>query len=515
MTAIIVLSDWVSNLHKNSVALSGTFSQMNFLKNTLLILFLIILLLPAIQSNYHPVREEKLNGFFILNDPPELKKFTWSRWFEGSFQDMYSKGTEDHIGLRKSLFRLHNQYDYSLFGITHALGFIKGKNNHLFEEDYIQEYTGKYFIGKNTLERKFRKLKDIQEQLRAMNIELLPVIEPGKASYFPEYIPDHYHPGKRTLTNQEYFIELFRNLNITYLDLNRYFLDLKNSTLYPLFPNYGMHWSIYGVAVATDSLLKYLGKEHPGKIPGMKIGEVRLSDSLRYSDNDIGNILNLIFPLPKVQAAYPQLHFENDPEKKKLSVLVIADSYYLNIVDRIGNQVFGKQEYWYYNSKVYPAIIDNDNPVYIDKSDLRKKLSEFDVILLMTSEINMHCVYWNFIDEVYQAFHPEYKESHVFEQENRIRNQREWFRFMVAKARKQGLTLEEMIRVDAEYGFYNDYNSIQNKNSEDSIAHIAIDIKNNPEWMKTVKEKARALNVPLEEMIDRDARYQYEQQKKL
>jgi hypothetical protein len=340
------------------------------------------------------------------------------------------------------------------------------------------------------------------------------VIEPGKASYYPEFIPDHYNPQKKTLSNHDYFLELFKNLKIDYLDLNHYFLQLKKSTPYPLFPKYGMHWSIYGVALATDTLIKFIEKDRPGTIPSMKIGEIELSDSLRYTDNDIGNILNLIFPLLKVQAAYPQINFENDPEKKKLSVLIIADSYYLNIVNGIADKIFRKEEYWYYNSKVYPAIIDDDNPVYIDKSDLKKKLSEFDVILLMTSEINMHCVYWNFIDEVFQAFHPEYKESHVYEMENLIRNQREWFRFMVSKARKQGVTLEEMIRIDAEYSFFNDYNSIQNKNIEDTITHIAIGIRNDPEWLKKVNEKAKAMNIPLEEMIDRDARYQYGHQKK-
>jgi hypothetical protein len=478
---------------------------MNFLKHMLFLLFLVILLLPVLQDTYQPVKEEKLHGFFILNEKPDLKKFTWHRWFDGSFQDHYSKGTEDHIDFRNSLFRLHNQYDYSLFGITHALGFINGKNDYLFEEDYIYEYTGKYFIGKNTIERKFKKLKDIQELLKAQNIILIPVIEPGKASFYPEYIPDHYNPKKRTQSNHDYFLELFQTLKI---------LQLKKSSPYPLFPKYGMHWSLYGVAIATDTLIKFIAKDHPGKIPSMKVGDIELSDSLRYTDNDIGNMLNLIFPLPKVQAAYPQLHFENDPEKKKLSVLVIADSYYLNIVNGIADKIFGKEEFWYYNSKVYPAINDDENPVYIDKSDLKKKLSEFDVILLMTSEINMHCGYWNFIEEVYQALHPEYLESHVYERENLIRNHREWFRFMVGKARKQGVTLEEMIRIDAEYSFFNDYNSIQDKNKEDTIAYIAHDIRNNEGWLKTVKEKAKAGNIPLEEMIDRDARYQYEQQKK-
>ena len=170
--------------------------------------------------------------------------------------------------------------------------------------------------------------------------------------------------------------------------------------------------------------------------------------------------------------------------------------------------------YWYYNSKVYPDIIDNENPVYVDKSDLKKKLGEFDIILLMTSEINMHCCYWNFVDEVYQAFHPEHEESHVYDIENRIRNQREWFRFMVGKARHQGVSLDRMIRMDAEYSFYNEYNSIENKNREDSIAYIAISITKDPGWFRQVEEKAKARGIPVEEMIDQDARYLYDQRKK-
>ena len=488
---------------------------MNFLKYTLFILFLLILLLPVTQTIFLPFKEKDLNGFFILNDKPDLKRFTWHRWFDGSFQDQYSKTTEDHIGLRNSLFRLHNQYDFSLFGISHAQGFIKGKDDYLFEEDYIYEYTGKYFIGKKTLEKKFNKLKNIQEQLKAMNIDLIPVIEPGKASFYPEYIPDHYNPDKRSLSNHDYFLDLFRRFNIRYFDLNRYFLDMKSSTPYPLFTKYGMHWSLYGVALAADTLTRFLSADHPGEIPSMEVGGIELSDSLRYTDNDIGNMLNLAFPLPKIMAAYPEMHFENDAAKKRLKVLVIADSYYLNIVNGISEKIFGEEEYWYYNSKVYPHIIDNDNPVYIDKSDLKKKLSEYDVILLMSSEINMHCSYWNFIEEVYQAFHPGYKESYISNLENLIRNQREWFRFMVGKAHKKGVTLEELIRIDAEYTFYNDFSNIQNKNSEDSIAYIAINIRNNPDWLRKVEEKANTLNVALDEMIDRDARYQYELQRKI
>ena len=487
---------------------------MNFLKNLFLTIFLLLLLLPLFQTIFTPFKEKKLNGFFLLNDEPELKWFTWKKWFNGSFQVDYSKSTEDHIGLRNSLFRLHNQYDYSLFGITHAQGFIKGKKGNLFEEDYIQEYTGKYFIGKNAISKKFRKLRVIQEDLKTENIDLIPVIEPGKASFYSELIPRHYHPEKRSISNQDYFLQQFNELKISYLDLNRYFLQLKDTCRFPLFPKYGMHWSIYGVTIAVDTLIRFIERARNVKMPYFIVKKYEVSDSLRYTDNDIGNMLNLVFPLPKVKVAYPDLEYINTFGQKRLNVLVIADSYYLNIVNGFADKLFGKEEYWYYNSKLYPDIIDNDHPVYVDKTDLRMKLKQFDVILLMTSEINMHCGYWNFIDEVYQAYHPDHLESKVYENENRIRNQREWFRFMVAKARMNGVSLERMIKIDAEFSFYNDYNSLPNKNKEDSIIHISISIKNNPDWLKQVEVKARERGIPLEEMIDQDARYLYAKQKK-
>ena len=487
---------------------------MNFFKHSLLVLFFLILIFHLIQVDSQPVKETKLNGFFLLNEKPDLKRFTWHRWFDGSFQEEYMKSIEDHIGFRNSLFRLHNQYDFTLFGITHAQGFIKGRKGFLFEEDYIHEYTGNYFIGKKTIEKKFWKLKKIQEELKAQNIDLIPVIEPGKASFYPELIPSHFHPWHKSLSNQELFLYLFKDLGINYLDLNQYFIKMKDTSRYPLFPKYGMHWSIYGVTLAVDTLVKYIEYVHQTTLPFFRIQHLNVTDTLKYTDNDIGNILNLIFPLPKVKAVYPDLKFGFNQESKKISVLVIADSYYLNIVNGFSDKIFTKEEYWYYNSKVYPDIIDNENPVYADKSDLKKKLSEFDVILLMTSEINMHCGYWNFIDEVYQSFHPEYQESHVYDLENRIRNQREWFRFMVSKARRQGVSLERMIRMDAEYSFFNDYNSIEGKNKKDSIDYLAITIKNDPGWLKKIGEKARERGISVEEMIDQDAQYIYEQQKK-
>jgi hypothetical protein len=410
-----------------------------------------LLALLLIQSRYLLVKEKRLNGYFRLKEKPTIWNFSLKSWFDGTFQDDFSKRLEDHVGFRNTLFRVHNQYDYSLFGISHALGFIRGKKGVLYEEDYIYEYTGKYFIGKQVIDKKLDRLEDIYRHLASEHIPLILVFEPGKASFEPKYIPDHYRPWQRSLTNYEYMQQGLRSRHIPYLDLNRYFLEMKDTARYPLFPKYGMHWSIYGLRFAVDTLEKYIETECHTRLPAIRLLRTEVSDSLRDTDYDIGGLLNLIFPLPRTIAAYPILSVENDPGKRNLNMLVIGDSYYLNIKKKLSDQLYKKEIYWYYNSKVFPHIVDDDNPEYIDKTNLAGTLGQFNAIMLMVSEINLHCMYWNFIDDAYLSFNPGVREDSVYTIENSIRNNREWFRFVVAKARQRHLTLDRMIRKDAEY----------------------------------------------------------------
>ena len=427
---------------------------MKILKSSFVILLLCILSLPILQGELSLVNEKKLAGFFNLLPEPELAFFTWERWFKGEFQEVTSTQIEDHVGMRNSLLRIHNEYDYRLFSVTHAEGFIRGKEGYLFEEDYIFEYTGEFFIGEETIDYKLEKLKEVQLQLQEEGIEFLLVLEPGKASFYPEYIPENYHPEQKSLSNYDYVTQRAMEMNIPVMNLNEYFLMMKDTCRYPLFPKYGMHWSIYGAALALDTLKGYIEQVSQTSLPEMEITEISLSDSLIWTDHDIGDMLNLIFPLPEVTMAYPKIKFDTTKSSPNLSILVVADSYYINLINELTENLYEEEEYWYYNSKVYPHIIDDQDPVYVDKQNLIEKFREFDIILLMVSEINLHCGFWNFADEAYQAYFPEHSDPLWYGHENQIRNQREWFRYMVKKAKQQQTTLENTIKSDAKFLYH-------------------------------------------------------------
>ena len=485
---------------------------MRRIKVIILFLFLSLMLISIIQFRFRLFNEAPLTGYYSQSELPNLKFFTWTRWFSGEFQDQFSLRVNDNIGFRKSLIRISNQYDYSMFGIIHAKGFIQGKDRYLFEEDYIHEYNGEYFIGQRTIDKKLSRLKNVMDSLRSYHIPLLLVYEPGKASFYPEYIPSRFQSDKREETNYDYFVKRSRDLGLTFMDMNSYFLQMKDTARFPLFPRYGMHWSLYGVPFAVDTISRLIESATGRKLPDFNIRRLNVSDTPLGTDNDIGELLNLACPLQPTPGAYPVVEFSHDPGMS-LSALVIADSYYVNIVEDYGSRIFKIQDYWYYNKKVYPYQ-NNDPPVYVDKSNLRERLLKYDVVLLMVSEINLHCGFWNFADECFLAFHPEATDPMVYKIENEIRNDREWFRFMVKKSRLQDRPLEEMVRGDAEYTFFTNYSNLQGKSTIDTIHYIALTIKNNPEWLAVVEKKAHDLNIPIDTMVMLDARYSYDQSKK-
>jgi hypothetical protein len=452
-------------------------------------------------------------GYIGQAGPPDLKQLSWSSWFSGNFQEGFQKSIESHVGFKNTLTRLRNQYDYSLFGMTNAGRFLAGYNDVLFEDEYIFEYTGKYFIGRAPIDRKVDQLKDILPLLKSLDIDLIPVFLPGKASFFPEKIPAHFHPERRSLSNYEYFRMRFDQYNIPYLDLSKYFLGAKDTCRFPLFPKFGMHWSTYGMIKAMDTLLRFTEKIHQTKLPHIWIKRVNVSDTVPGDDNDIGILLNLIFPLRYAPTAYPQYSVVIEPGQKKLKVLVVSDSYYDLVQKTIALDIFSENEYWYYNDwlKSGPGVSDQTR---LDKSDLLNKLGQFDVILLMSSDMNLHSGFFNFIEDTYLALHPNILENPVLRYENLVRGSREWFTSIVENANNSGRTIEELTTIAARYEFNVDFPQLKNKSSEDSIEYIANNIRSDPEAFSIISQKALKLKIPVEQMLHIDAVEQYSKSKK-
>jgi hypothetical protein len=437
--------------------------MINIKKIFFFILFL-MLFIPFIQESFDLIKLKPLKGYFIIKKRPTLTKRTW---LTGKYQDSLSDYIENTIGLRPFFVRLNNQIDYKLFNHSVASGVIIGKDNVLFQEGYINALWGNDYIGDTIINHKIVKLAFIQEKLKEQDKYLIFLLAPGKASIYEDKIPSQYFKKPKTISNYEVCVREMKKYHINLIDMRSYFMQLKDKSPYPLFPKCGTHWSGYGITLVADTLFKYIEK-----ISGFDLvdfhaekGEIT-STKLRYTDNDIGEGMNLLWDIPNYPVYYPKIVFEADSTKKKPALLGIGDSFgqsFWGFYPYFDNLFNNKTQYWsYFKLITWPDELAWKN-IQIEDIDLRFNLKKYDIILIVSTEQNLANFDFGFIEKVY----PILKEN-IDEFESKIqgyiytiRQSPEWFNIIRKKSIKGNVPLEEMIRNDAIWMAKNDKKDVK------------------------------------------------------
>src|SRR5438045_9079475 len=114
------------------------------MKTFLFSILYLILCIPFLQKSFHIFTLKKLNGVELKNEIDSTKQ---TSWFEGSLQQEEEKKVNETIGMRELLIRLYNQVDFTLFHTSNSPSVVVGKNNFLYLTSYIDNYSGKNFIG--------------------------------------------------------------------------------------------------------------------------------------------------------------------------------------------------------------------------------------------------------------------------------------------------------------------------------------------------------------------------------
>jgi hypothetical protein len=470
------------------------------------VFIILMMAFPAVQMRFHPFKEKPLNGAFILAEKPQ---FTKANWNSGEFQEKGERYLKDHTGFRNFLVRLQNQVDFSLFRQANAEGAVIGKNKQLYEYDYIRSWLAIDYPGESFIEQKLNRTKYVQEYLkREKNIDLVVVFEPGKASFYPENIPSIYAGKKNGLSTYDHYLAKAKVTGIDYIDLNEYFLQLKPESEYPLFPPLGTHWSIYGMRFVADSLIRFIENRRNIDLPEFYADSIEISSKPRDTDDDVIRTMNLLFSLKEVDLAYPVFSFDTVSPKYRPMVLVVADSYYWNIFNtRIPKHLFANEAFWYFNSLVYP---DNYyKPVHTRDLDIRQEVEKQEVIFLMITERFLHKFDWTFIDQLYTLYTPAWLKDPVYENINKIMQVDPWYGDIINKAAQKQFSLEEGLIEEGKFMFYRDdtVDYFINYGPE----HFSRIISDDPGWMEHIREKAAKNGISVEEMLKIDALYIFKQ----
>lgn len=429
------------------------------------ILLLLMLFLPLLQRWLHWVDEKPLDGAFVETPKPTV---TLKTLFNETVQDSLMTYCTEQSGFRKTLIRLNNQLLYSAFGKISAIGPVKGKNGRtFFEESYIISYTGETYLGEEKILTTARQIKVIQDILQAKGVTLLPVFTLGKASFFPELIPDKYFRDKHDTNNYQAYLKAFESQQVKLIDLNRYFCDRKEQFDHPLYCDLSAHWTVYAASLAIDSLVRYMESVNHQTQAHAYI-ESFDQNGLMNQDDDLYRMMNILFPLRHNTIDNPHFGFT---EGYKPKVLAIADSYWWTVWAwnvALPENLFSDGGFWFYNKTIYPERSPVQN---VEAIDYKREIENQEFVLLVCTEATNHLWPYGFIerylsgyDEVFSWKNPNeydaadtiylrYRNEEIERTIERIRNTPEWLDNVTQQSQEKGIALEQAIWNNAEYTY--------------------------------------------------------------
>lgn len=433
----------------------------------LLGLLLLLLALPALQAKWPLVSVQPLGGY---TQPTERVPFSWNTLWDNTFQPTLERYLNEKLGFRPWLVRLRNQLAYSGWHELLTKDIVLGKDQNLYQQGTINEALGRRYLGEEEIAFRARRLRRVQDSLQAHGTQLLFLLAPGKPHLVPQYLPDSCNYGYQTrTTNYSMVCQQFAKYGVNTLDAAAWLLrrQQQGQEPYPLFPRTGTHWSGYAVALVADTLFRRVealtGRDLPDFAQVGAPAVVTKAADLRFTDNDLGALLNLARDIPPYPMAYPNVVFAPPaPSKPRLNALIIGDSYaqsfygFYPYYDRL---LTPTSRYWNYSEAVYwPEQTPGESRNVAD-FDLRQQLRGRQLVLLVATQENLNRLGYGFIDKAFNALYP--------------------------------LTPKDDARVN----------------------DIIAEMKRSPEWLARISQKASDGNIPVEQALRQDAVYMHDRER--
>lgn len=438
---------------------------MKTFKKIWFVILLALLFLPMLQTFFHFVNEKPLDGAFVEAKKPVITPKTL---FNETAQDSLMTWCTEQTGFRKPMIRLNNQLLYSAFGKVSAIGPVKGNDDYTFiEESYIISYTGETYLGNEAIEKNTRQIKLIQDMLRTKGITLLPVFVLGKASYYPELIPEKYIVKRHETNNYQEYLKAFDEQGVEMIDFNRWLCARKGTEAHPIYCNLSAHWTVYAASLAMDSLVHYMEDKTQQEQAHFHI-EGFDTTYLMNQDDDLYRMMNLLLPMKHNTIDQPKFGFT---EGYKPRVLAISDSYWWTVYAwnvALPQNLFRPGDFWFYNKTIYPERTPIQN---VESVDYKQEIEDQEFILLVCTEATNHLWPYGFIerylsgyDNAFRYKEPEqydaadslyfvYRNAEIEKNIQRIKDTPEWMESITRQADEKGITVEQSLWDNAEYTY--------------------------------------------------------------
>jgi hypothetical protein len=357
----------------------------SFLKNILLLISLIILNIPIFQQEFKLFPDNiSLFGSFRKTHDTCL---TYSNWFSGKYQNKKESYLNENFGFRNFTIKLNNQINYSLFNSINIGEVINGKNNHLYSNRFFREYSGRSYRGDQHADSIMQDVKNLKDWLSVRNKKLLVCFTPCKESFYPEYLPDSCIKNIRPKCYYTEYVKRLKANNISFLDLEKYLKEIKDTTKGVLYSKVAIHWTTYASAIALDTFFKKIRYDLQKNTNLIKFKTFELSNIARDSDDDISKAMNLLENINRQKFLYPSLEFiYNVDSCFRPKAMIIGDSFYFGLNNTWAPlSFFSKETYFFYYFKTAITYDPQKKDTHISAMNFEKELENTDIVILFYS----------------------------------------------------------------------------------------------------------------------------------
>ena len=436
-----------------------------------LIQFVIILVAFTailLQGFTHVIKMKPLAGYVPDEQPVKL---SFKTYYDGTFQNYLTDHAKRNSGFREVCIRSYNQSLFSLFGKSTNNTLVPGLNKEMYLQIYLNEIKGKtlkdcygseeYF--KTKAQKDIEKTLVLIDSLKHHNTAFLFVEAPSKTWVYPEYMPQEYQDSIMPFCVQDYYTQLFKENGIPHIDFLSYFKSMKGQTEYPLYTRYGTHWAESTIPFVADSVLSKIGSLIGQEMPHIICVDENPSTHYSKQDGEIENLMNLLLPIRKPALPQPIMAL-SDTTLRKPNILVIADSYFIQLHESCFADAFDRCEYWKYNDEVITKKIEFLGKVKY-YPDVYKVIDEVDLVMIINTSVYAYDYMFGFCETAQQAFlerDAESLEKQIHGVIQRITSTPEWLESVKQQAVERGVDLDEMLRLNAIYAIEMDKQKQQN-----------------------------------------------------
>lgn len=351
-------------------------------------MFGLLLCAPLIQRWSGLVREFPLAG---VEAPAQGVPFSGKAFLSGEWQRGFEETFTHELGFRTHLVRTDNQLSLSVFHEVKPPRLLG-------DGDYLQDadYHPRNGVQLEPLENLFplvSSLYELNRELDKRGVALMVILSPAKPRVLPDHLPKAWQRYPRTPTEPltaDLVTTTLTNLGVPAFDFGPWFASRRATAQAPLFTKGGVHWSVYGAALAGSELLRCLAALTKKPFPELAVTGIRSVDEPPESDADLANLVNVWdtrrFWSPPTEPVLERRMPENGTRAR---ILFVGTSYVWNLTSFLmKHDTCSFLEVWYYAKTRVRLVgppgtnLEERPPLDLEKLDFDAEFRRFDAVVL-------------------------------------------------------------------------------------------------------------------------------------